>query len=106
MNLLNHLRLALLAAIWIVGGSRALAQLDSADALQPDAVASSPLLAPPTFTQVSPFWVRAEYLLWWSKNGPLHEPLVTLGSSNDAIPGALGQPDTQVIFGNSAINYR
>ncbi|HEY2893756.1 MAG TPA: hypothetical protein VGJ16_06075, partial [Pirellulales bacterium] len=99
-------KLAILAAVWIVVGSRALGQLDAADAPQPDVVVSSPLPAPPVFTQVSPFWVRTEYLLWWSKNGPLHEPIVTLGSSSDAIPGALGQAGTQTILGNSAINYR
>jgi hypothetical protein len=52
------------------------------------------------------FWFRTEYLLWWNKTGPLSEPLVTLGSPSDAIPGALGQPGTQVIYGGDGINFR
>src|SRR4029077_5813503 len=52
------------------------------------------------------FWFRTEYLLWWSKNGPLSEPLVTLGSPSDSIPGALCEPCTQVIYGGDGINFR
>jgi hypothetical protein len=47
------------------------------------------------------FWARGEYLLWWVKNTPT-PPLVTTGSSNDAFPGAIGQPSTRVLFGGSA----
>lgn len=51
------------------------------------------------------FWVSADYLLWWLRKGPVNGPLVTSGSVNDAIPGALGQPRTQVLFGNNDLNY-
>jgi hypothetical protein len=36
-------------------------------------------------------------LAWWIKKGPLAVPLVTTGSASDAVPGALGQPNTAVI---------
>jgi hypothetical protein len=44
------------------------------------------------------FWVSAEYLYWWTKDSRL-PALVTSGSAADAIPGAIGQPGTQVLFG-------
>jgi hypothetical protein len=44
------------------------------------------------------FWVSADYLLWWTKDVRL-PALVTAGSVRDAVPGALGQPGTQVLFG-------
>jgi hypothetical protein len=50
-------------------------------------------------------WVSADYLLWWMKKGPLSTPLVTTGSTDDPVPGALGQPGTRVLFGNSNLNY-
>jgi hypothetical protein len=43
-------------------------------------------------------WVSAEYLYWWTKDSRL-PPLVTRGSPTDAIPGAIGQPGTRVLFG-------
>jgi Putative beta barrel porin-7 (BBP7) len=51
------------------------------------------------------FWVEADFLLWHIKSGPLGVPLVTTGNANDANPGALGQPGTRVLFGNSDLNY-
>ncbi len=50
-------------------------------------------------------WGNAEYLLWWTKNGPLHTPLITTGSSSDPVPAAIGQPNTKVLFGNHSINF-
>jgi len=44
------------------------------------------------------FYVNAEYLMWWFK-GQNVPPLVTTGSINDAIPGALGMPGTTTLFG-------
>jgi len=44
------------------------------------------------------FWFSAEYLYWWTKDSRL-PPLVTRGSPTDAIPGAIGQPGTQGLFG-------
>jgi hypothetical protein len=46
------------------------------------------------------WYVSAEYLAWWVK-GDATPPLVTTGSVNDPIPGALGQPHTQILFGGS-----
>ncbi|MCI0460251.1 MAG: BBP7 family outer membrane beta-barrel protein [Gemmataceae bacterium] len=43
-------------------------------------------------------WVRAEYLLWYIKNSDF-PPLITTGDPNVALPGALGQPGTIVLFG-------
>src|ERR1051325_5308843 len=36
-------------------------------------------------------WVSAEYLLWWTKSGPLSTPLVTTGSLADIPPGEIGR---------------
>ena len=49
------------------------------------------------------FWVSADYLLWWIKDNRL-PALVTTGSLNDAVPGALGQSGTQVLFGGDVNN--
>ncbi len=46
------------------------------------------------------FWVAGEYMLTWLRPGSLSGPLVTIGSDQDAHPGALGQPHTSVVFGN------
>jgi hypothetical protein len=50
-------------------------------------------------------WAKAEYLLWWIRNGPNNTALLATGSTNDAVPGALGQPGTQVLFGGTPINF-
>jgi hypothetical protein len=55
--------------------------------------------------QPTQIWASADYLLWWIRPGPLSTPLVTTGSPADPIPGALGQPNTQVLFGNSNLDY-
>ena len=51
------------------------------------------------------WWVRAEYLMWWVKNGPAPPPLVTSGPATAALPAVLGQPGTEVILGGRPINY-
>jgi hypothetical protein len=63
-----------------------------------------PLLIP--FEPVGPtrFWIRSEYLAWWTKDAPLPTPLVTTGSPSDPIPGALGQPNTQVLYGGQSVD--
>src|SRR5579863_8341068 len=65
---------------------------------------SVPLLVP--FEPIGPtrFWFQSDYLLWWTKNAPLPAPLVTSGSASDAVPGALGQPGTQVIYGGQSVD--
>ena len=50
------------------------------------------------------FWVRAEYMIWWIK--PAHfPPLVTSGDAGDVAPAALGSPNTNLLFGNSGMDY-
>ena len=49
------------------------------------------------------FYVKAEYLYWAMKSYHI-PPLVTAGSATDAVPGALGQPNTVILFGNSDID--
>ena len=44
----------------------------------------------------------AEALAWWMK-GQRVPPLVTTGSASDAVPGALGQPGTRVLFGGDEL---
>ncbi|HUE17247.1 MAG TPA: BBP7 family outer membrane beta-barrel protein [Planctomycetaceae bacterium] len=60
---------------------------------------SGPLLIPFESPSESRIWIRSEYLAWWTKDAPLPAPLVTVGSAGDSIPGALGQPGTQVLYG-------
>ena len=50
------------------------------------------------------FYASAEYLLSSIQHAPLRYPLVTTGSSADPIPGALGQPNTAVVFGSSNLS--
>jgi len=51
-----------------------------------------------------PTWtVRADYLLWWIKNGPNPHPLVTLGTEESE--GILGNAGTTVLYGGSGINF-
>ena len=47
-------------------------------------------------------WVRADYLLWWTR-GMATPPLVTTGPSPQQ-PGYLGSPGTVVLFGDSPLN--
>ena len=49
-------------------------------------------------------WVRGEYLMWWTKGVPL-PPLVTTSPSDtpDTEAGILGQPGTQILFGDSRV---
>lgn len=51
------------------------------------------------------FWVRADYLQWWTKGSPL-PPLVTSSPATTPIAqtGVLGQPNTSILFGDSDVN--
>jgi hypothetical protein len=65
--------------------------------------APPPLAIFPAFSPDPPrFWLRSDYLVWWTKGAPL-PPLVTLGNANDAAPGALGQPGTSTIYGDGSV---
>ncbi len=49
------------------------------------------------------FWFSGGPLLWWIKDGPASPPLVTTSSINSQ--GALGQPDTVVLFGSETFDF-
>lgn len=48
------------------------------------------------------FYGGVEYLYWWVRGQPI-PPLVTTGSLNDSLPGALGQANTSVLFGGNTV---
>jgi Putative beta barrel porin-7 (BBP7) len=52
----------------------------------------------PPHLHVLPVWAEFECLNWWFRNSAV-PALVTGGSFADPIPGALGQPNTRVLFG-------
>jgi hypothetical protein len=54
------------------------------------------LIAPEPFAPR--IWLRAEALVWWTKDSPLPAPLVTTGST-----GIIGTPDTAVLIGSENI---
>ena len=69
----------------------------------PDSVAAFPESGVETSDGFRPrMYARSEYLLWWTKNDKT-PPLVTTGSATTQTPprfdGALGNPDTVVLFG-------
>jgi hypothetical protein len=57
---------------------------------------------PPPESEDKPdrYWIRADYLLWWTHSGPM-PPLLTTGPASATIVGGLTQPGTQVLFGGS-----
>jgi hypothetical protein len=62
-----------------------------------------PLVLFPAFNPDPPrFWLRSDYLVWWTKGAPL-PPLVTTGSTSDSMPGALGQPGTSILYGDGSV---
>jgi Putative beta barrel porin-7 (BBP7) len=75
-----------------------------APVLPPYPPPGSPLIfAPPI--EPARFWINTEYLLWWTKSAPLPTPLVSIGSPSDPVPGALGQPGTQVVLGGQNVDF-
>lgn len=50
-------------------------------------------------------WVEADYLLAWMKRGDIDAPLITTGSPDDAVPGAIGEPGTNVVFGDKHYDF-
>lgn len=53
-------------------------------------------------------WVTCDYLIWWIEDSPLPIPVVTTSTNNPPGPlsGQIGQPGTQVLLGNSKLDYR
>lgn len=54
-----------------------------------------------TCVMETPCWVRGEYMVGWT-TGQRLPPLLTTGSG--ALPGALGDPRTRVLFGGQEVN--
>jgi hypothetical protein len=50
------------------------------------------------------YWVGAEYLLYWIKDGPIGVPLATVGPATGS--GLLGAPGTQVVLGLQDIDFQ
>jgi hypothetical protein len=53
----------------------------------------------------SRFWGGIEYLMWWDKKAPLPSDFITTGSPRDAVPGALGQPNTHVFYTSPVVDF-
>lgn len=52
------------------------------------------------------YWAGADYLLWWSKRGPLAVPLVTTSSvPGHPFAGAIDQAETTVLFGGDGLAF-
>lgn len=49
-------------------------------------------------------WVRGEYIIWWMKSAST-PPLVTSGDPADLAPGALGSPNTSILFGGGGLDF-
>ena len=60
-----------------------------------------PPILPPSQPEPYPYfsWGSVEQLIWSIKDGKVHVPLVTTGPTTSAVPGAVGAPDTVVLFG-------
>lgn len=50
-------------------------------------------------------WIEFDALLWWIKNAPNPPPIVTTGNLNQALPGALGDPATRILYGDHSIGF-
>src|SRR5947209_5575566 len=84
---------------WVICAGSALAQgqdLPAASCCQP-ALLDTQAVGQPS----SCFYAEVDYLLRWFKPVCLTPPLLTIGSPTSAVPGALGQPGTQVVVGES-----
>src|SRR5262249_37904315 len=68
-------------------------------------VASAQEPVEPARTPPSPMaWVDADFLWWKVTKGPNPNPLVTTGPPT-GFSGALGQPGTQILYGQNAIDF-
>ncbi len=50
-------------------------------------------------------YVGVDYLLWWMKPVCLKVPVLTAGSPSDSVPGAINQPGTVVLVGESRFEF-
>lgn len=62
------------------------------------------------YWQTAPTWcgftAGVEYLLWWIKPVCLTVPTITAGSPADAVPGAIGQPNTRLLAGQTRFEFQ
>lgn len=108
------MRKAILAVLgtYFLGTAQLLAQTSLPDGDSTNVPFAPPAvnLQPSVYCDPYRIWARGEYLLWWVKDAPLPLPLVTTGNPNVGFPsvnsaGAIGQPGTQVLYGNSGANF-
>lgn len=104
-------------AVLASGASLALAQPDSVPvgaacasdfAAEPSQVPGLCCCEPCTASCPPRLWASGEYLLWWTKDGSLHFPIVTYGDANVEDPfqaGALDAPGTVILYGPAALDY-
>lgn len=64
-----------------------------------------PELAPLPTAYGPAVYAGVDYLLWWMKPVCLKVPFLTAGSPADAVPGAVGQPNTQLLVGKSRFEF-
>jgi len=50
-------------------------------------------------------WLEASALAWRISDSPFPSPLITTGNPTDAIPGAIGQSGTRLLFGGTGLDY-
>jgi len=95
--------------VWIVSAIPALAQPTNVPDKAPPADLGASSAAPgpcPGVECPSPgaghadcFYTEVDYLLRWFKPVCLNVPVVSVGNPANAVPGAIGQPGTQVVVG-------
>ncbi len=69
----------------------------------PEVLGNFPFESPKT---PSVIWGKAEYLMWWMRNGTPHYPLVTTDSNPGTVTsGSLISPSATTLFGNDGFDY-
>jgi hypothetical protein len=76
-------------------------QVPLADLAGDDDAAAAPRDADPAPARPQFFWFTANYTLSFFRTPVQPGPLVTAGAAGNATPGAIGQPNTTVLFGNN-----
>jgi hypothetical protein len=71
----------------------------------PAGVGSDFVFDAPSSFGTETFWVTGSYLWGFFTRPNLNTPLVTIGSTADAHPGGLGQPNTRIAFGQDQYGY-
>lgn len=50
-------------------------------------------------------WLETSALAWRITDSPFPSPLITTGNPADAVPGAIGQSGTRLVFGGTGLDY-